>query len=100
MVKQGSMKSIIQDEKVCLVCGSTNTHEHHCWGGTANRKLSEKYGLKVYLCPYHHNMSDNGVHFDKELDNEIKELAKKKFEQTYNLNFQRLFYGDGIEEEL
>ena len=94
------MKSIIQDEKVCIVCGSTNTVEHHCFFGTANRKLSEKYGLKVYLCPYHHNMSDEGVHFNKELDDEIKKIAREKFEQTYNLNFRRLFYGDGLEEEI
>lgn len=91
------MKSIIQDEKVCLVCGSTNTVIHHCFFGTANRKLSEKYGLKVYLCPKHHNMSDEGVHFNKELDTQIKELAREKFEETYPYDFQRLFYGDGYE---
>lgn len=28
--------------------------EHHIFGGQANRRLSEKYGLKVYLCRAHH----------------------------------------------
>ena len=43
------MKSILQREKKCWVTGDRyNLHEHHIFGG-ARRKLSEKYGLKVYL---------------------------------------------------
>ena len=91
------MKSIIQDERECYICHSTYVEDHHIFFGTANRQLSEKYGLKVWLCPIHHR----GVyspHFDKELDDKLKQLAKEKFEETYPYNFQRLFYGDGIEE--
>jgi hypothetical protein len=48
------MKSIMQrDIEHCYICGGRATEEHHCIYGTANRKLSEKYGLKVYMCPYH-----------------------------------------------
>ena len=63
-------KSIISDERYCLVCGTPyNLHSHHLFSGTANRKLSEQYGLKVWLCAHHHNMSNEGVHFNKKLDN-------------------------------
>ena len=51
------MKSIKQDEKECFICRVNydvatlyGLHEHHIFEGTARRKLSEKYDLKVYLC--------------------------------------------------
>jgi hypothetical protein len=67
--------------KFCKVCGETyNVHLHHIFYGTANRKLSDKYGFVVYLCAYHHNMSDEGVHFNKEFDTRLKQAAQRKFE--------------------
>lgn len=92
------MKSIIQDEKNCFLCGSPYAEEHHVFYGTANRKLSEQYGLKVWLCPTHHRHSKFGVHFNKKLDEELKAIAEKRFKETYKLNFERLFRGDGLEE--
>jgi hypothetical protein len=78
------MESIIQKEKQCLVCGTTyNLHSHHIFGGTSNRKQSEKYGLKVWLCAYHHNMSNEGVHFNKHLDNHLKQMGQRHFETRY-----------------
>lgn len=78
------MESIIQKEKQCLVCGTTyNLHSHHIFFGTANRKQSEKYGLKVWLCAYHHNMSNEGVHFNKHLDNHLKQMGQRHFETRY-----------------
>lgn len=91
------MNSIIQEEKKCLICRSPYVEEHHCFYGTANRKLSEKYGLKVYLCHDHHT-GDRGVHFNPKLDDKIKGIAEEKFCEVYPYNFRRLFYGDGIEE--
>ena len=91
------MKSIIQEEKECYICKNPNVEEHHVFYGVANRRLSEKYGLKVWLCPLHHRDSRCGVHFDKEFDNRLKEIAEKRFRETYDYDFQRLFYGDGIE---
>ncbi len=76
------MKSIIQEDKDCLFCGRTPTEEHHCFGG-ANRKLSEKYGLKVYLCHNHHNEPPFGVHFNKENMDKIRRIAQRKFEETH-----------------
>lgn len=84
------MKSIIQKEKECFICREnygvqtiTGLHEHHIFEGTGRRKQSEKYGLKVYLCSKHHNMSNNSVHFNKALDLELKQLAQRKFEETH-----------------
>ena len=49
-------KSVMQaDWDICYVCGRNRVadpcglEEHHAFGG-ANRKLSEKYGLKVHIC--------------------------------------------------
>lgn len=78
------MKSVIQKQKMCLVCNTPyNLHEHHIFEGTANRRMSEKFGLKVFLCARHHNMSNEGVHFNKELDLSIKQLGQKYFERHY-----------------
>lgn len=78
----GTMKSILQEDKVCFICGNTQVHEHHIYFG-ANRKASENNGFKVYLCPYHHNMSDEGVHFNKELDIQLKKMCQEKFEEKH-----------------
>lgn len=78
------MKSIIQTEKECYVTGSTdNLHLHHVIYGNGLRRLSEKYGLTVWLRADWHNMSDYGVHFNKGLDNKLKRVAQKKAMQYY-----------------
>ena len=80
------MKTIMQKEKECYVCESTcNLQEHHILYGTANRKLSEKYGLKVWLCQEHHT-GGSGVHFNKDLDLQLKKLAQERFEAVYGAN--------------
>lgn len=75
------MKSIIQDRKECIICGSWNVEDHHIFFGAAKRKISEKYGLKVWLCPTHHR-GTNGVHGKNghKLDVQLKELGQKAFE--------------------
>ena len=80
------MDSIIQkDLTKCYVCGcSGNLHKHHIIYGTANRKNSEEYGLTVMLCPAHHNMSNNGVHFNKKLDLKLKQLAEKMWIEKWD----------------
>ena len=74
------MKSIIQSDKECYVCGKvTDLHEHHIFFGTSNRKQSEKHGMKVWLCQEHHT-GNNGVHFNKGLDMTLKRTAQVHFE--------------------
>lgn len=77
------MQSILQSEKYCWVCGTTyNLHKHHIYGG-GNRKTSDQNGFWVWLCAKHHNMSNAGVHFNKELDNTLKMVCQQEFERTH-----------------
>ena len=55
----------MQTEKRCYISGRTDCLErHHVFGGP-NRKLSEKYGLWVWLNHEYHNEPPNGVHFNR-----------------------------------
>lgn len=87
------MKSIVQKDKECYITESTiNLHRHHIFEGTANRKQSEKYGLWIWLRADWHNMSNYGVHFNKELDLELKQMAREKFKEVYpELIFRDIF---------
>ena len=77
------MKSILQSEKGCWVCRrKNNLASHHVFFGTANRKKSEKYGLKVWLC-YNCHTGQNGVHFNPSLDKRLKMMAQEVFEKRY-----------------
>lgn len=88
------MKSILQKDRECLVCHTTkDLHEHHVFYGNANRKMSEKYGLKIWLCGYHHNMSDEGIHFNKSLDLEVKKIAQAEFEKKHTREEFREIFG-------
>ena len=73
----------LQKTDRCFVCGKGGTHLHHVFFGTANRKKSDEDLMFVYLCPYHHNMSNQGVHQNKELDNKLKVYAQKVWMDTY-----------------
>lgn len=88
------MDSILQKSRECLVCRDINNlHVHHVFYGTANRKNSEKYGMKVYLCPRHHNGSNYSVHFNKMLDLKVKQLAQEAFEKTHTREEFRAIFG-------
>ena len=84
------MKSILQKNKECWLCGSTGgsgfnaLHKHHVFYGTANRKLSEKDGLHVYLCGYTcHECGPKAVHRCEETDIKLKKYAQSVYEQTH-----------------
>ena len=80
--------SILQSHKVCYVTGDNyNLHCHHVFGGSC-KKLSEKYGLKIWLRADWHNMSNYGIHFDSELNNNIREKAQKKAMEHYNWSIE------------
>lgn len=86
-------KSIVSNERICLVCSTTyNLHKHHIFFGSGKRALSEKYGCWCYLCGIHHNLSNAGVHFNKSLDNELKEMCQRRFIEVYpDKDFLKIF---------
>lgn len=87
------MESIIQNIKECYVCATTfNLHSHHIFYGVSNRKKSEKYGLKVWLCQEHHT-GNTGVHFNKDFDNHLKKYAQEYYEANLGNreSFRRVF---------
>ena len=76
------MKSIIQNEKECLVCGTPyGLHKHHIFFA-GNRQVSERNGFTCYLCWQHH-IGPYGVHYDRELDKAIKRRCQAKYEETH-----------------
>lgn len=74
------MKSIITENPNCYFCGHHITEEHHLMNGTADRKMADKYGLTIRLCPAHHR----AVHDNIEVRRMLKEVAQKKFEEHYS----------------
>ena len=86
--------SILQKEmNKCYVCGtSQNLHIHEVYFGWSRRQISIKYGCCVALCARHHNMSSEGVHFNRALDLKIKKEMQKRFNEVYpNLDFIKIF---------
>lgn len=78
-------KSIIQkDMTKCYICGKPKEAIHEVFNGYANRIKSIRYGAYVALCGYHHNLSNNGVHFDKALDLNLKMECQKALEKKYS----------------
>lgn len=76
--------SILQnlDEPCCYICGRTRELElHHVMSG-ANRKLSTKFGLVLFLCREHHT-GKLGVHQDYIMKERLEKDAQKAFEALY-----------------
>ncbi len=96
------MKSIMQDDKSrCYICakiyGRMTTQrgleEHHIFPGN-NRNNSEKYGLKVYLCPEHHQFGEDAVHRNPNegYDLLLKQIGQARFQQVHkDLDFVSIF---------
>lgn len=77
------MQSIMQSDRVCYLCGKVCGLEiHHCLSGVANRKISEKYGLKVWLCHECHT-GKNGAQYDPFKNKLLKMDAQTAFERTH-----------------
>jgi len=72
------MKSVIQKNRECIVCKTKdNLHLHHIMFGSSNRKHSDELGYTCYLCYKHHNGSNEGVHFNKKLDLQLKNMCQR-----------------------
>lgn len=73
---------ITNDLEHCFICGHSHAHIHHIFYGK-NRRNADEDGLIIGLCYYHHNGSDEGVHFNKPLDRALKELGQAEYEKTH-----------------
>ena len=91
------MKSIIQEDKThCFLCGQNASveplDEHHVFFGTANRKKSEQYGLKVYL--HHQRCHLYGIHtnsaMNRAVQSKVQEIAMNHYGWTTD-DFIRIF---------
>lgn len=107
-------KSIMhsKDDRTCYLCMKLHNdyqkrsflQEHHVvFGGFGSgRRLSEKFGLKVYLCDEHHEHSDEAVHNNSDIRNMLCQEAQRAFEKAYpNLSFSEVFgknYTDKTQE--
>lgn len=88
------MKSIMHDKHdgTCYLCmllnhdydRRTGLQEHHVEFGGKNRKLSEKYGLKVYLCLEHHTAGPAAVHNNAENSRVLQKKAQEAFEKVHS----------------
>ena len=86
-------KSILQrKDGTCYLCSMLHgdesyyswLEEHHVFGGTANRKRSEHFGLKIYLCNSHHNQTcSESVHNNEEINETVKRIAQREYESRY-----------------
>lgn len=96
------MKSIIRNNKKgqCYICSRiTPTEEHHIFSGP-NRRLSEKYGLKVYLCPCCHRDNKTGVHADRERADHLHRIGQSAFERNHTrAEFMQIFGKNYLESE-
>jgi len=62
----------------------TQIQEHHVMFGTAGRKKSEHYGLKVYLCLQHHTAGPEAVHNNIRNQRFLQVKAQQAFEKKYS----------------
>lgn len=87
-------KSIMQDkdrDRTCYLCrlleGNYTEYlhreEHHVMDGP-NRRHSEHYGIKVYLCPRHHQNSPDAVHNNITNMRILQAAGQRAFEAKYS----------------
>ena len=81
-----------KDDRTCYLCmllrddfsARVDLQEHHAMPGTANRRLSERYGLKVYLCLQHHTQGPEAVHHNIHHQRLVQRKAQEAFEEKYS----------------
>ena len=101
-------KSILHNKKdrTCFLCmklyGDDSwkevLHKHHVFQGHGTRNKSEDCGLTVWLCPRHHDIGPESVHFNKKNDKLLKVYAKREFLETNpDVRFLDLFYKEYVD---
>lgn len=74
-------------------------HEHHVFGGP-NRAISEAEGLKVHLCPEHHETGKEAVHTNHEIMRIVQQDAQRAYEKNHTRQqFMKLIGRNYLEAE-
>lgn len=77
-------KSIISTELKCFICGKRQGLElHHVFGGF-NRSRADKDGAVVFLCHECHNEPPNGVHHNRKMALQLKQVGQRAWQKHYN----------------
>lgn len=58
------------------------SHRHEVFGAS-NRQLSIEDGLVIFLSPALHDMSDLGIHFNKQFRQEVQDIARETWKKYY-----------------
>lgn len=87
-------KSIMHNkqDRTCYLCillnqdyaARSGLQEHHVVFGSANRRLAEHWGLKVYLCLQHHTAGSFAVHNNADIRHLLQQKAQEIFEEQYS----------------
>lgn len=101
------MKSFVQTEKECYlcrklfgICNDRGLHLHHVYEGWGNRSVSDRNGFVIWLCAKHHNMSEYGIHFNKDIDLEVKQDVQRMYEAEHSREeFMELIGRNYLDEE-
>ena len=84
------MKSIISNERRCYICGGASVEKHHIYFGSL-RATSERNGFYVWLCSYHHRDTKHGVHGNRSIDLQLKQICQRQYEKKHSREeFMRL----------
>lgn len=70
----------------CWICHNPYAECHHIYGGFGRRSVSDQEGCYVYLCKAHHNGSNHGVHFDRQLDMFFRRDCQRRWEQREGID--------------
>ena len=81
----------------CLICAKPLVEYHHIFKGVKQRKLSDKDGLILPLCPDHHR-GNLSVHNTKELNILCEIIGQLAWEKHYIAEKRELPF-ENIEEE-
>lgn len=56
---------------------------HHVFNGNPNRKLSEEWGMKIWVHPLWHDNTPYSIHKNEETDIIVKQYAQAIFEERH-----------------
>lgn len=83
---------LVDDAERCVICGSLNVEEHHCFFGP-DRPVADKYRLVLPLCNKHHTGSSDCPHKNRVIDLAMKCWAQSIYEKEIGTreDFRREF---------